>query len=204
MAKNEKKARTTTISGPAKTAGMPADGTWPLSVVGHLRKLGAGLRRNEALIAEMTKTRDALNAELEDLGDNQPEKEQRLSVEWRHAIQRLSAARLRVKWYANQIAEAIPAADQGELFESARTEPDEDDLLFKGPRRGAWKKRTVESIEGLRDGAIKALKEAGLHTLGDVDERTEPLERVQGLTLSDAELVRAEVLHASGRDALED
>jgi len=188
----------------AKGATMPADGSWPKSVCDHLRKLRSGHLRNVNKIAKMEKERKALAEQIDQLNETEAEgrKGEALKAECYDVEQLLKACRAQVRWYADKMADAITAADQGEMFEDARTTPTEADLFSHGRKpKETRKTRKVESLEGLTDSKIKALKEAGLATLNDVDKHDFTGADL-GLTLGDIEEIHQAIKRAQGVDPL--
>ena len=186
-----KQARRTQISGSGQGPQIPADGRWPKSVCDYMRRLSNGLKRSESAIAKAIKDRDALDEQIAECGDRETRRKQELCEQWHESIKVLEANRKQVKWYGQKLTEAVDGADQGELFENAKTKPTEEDLLFKGPPKNAWKKEPIESDKSLEDRVIAALKAAEITTWGDVDKRTEPFERIEGLNVSDIAAIQA-------------
>lgn len=176
---------------------IPADGSWPKSVCDYLRKLCNGHTRNVNQIAKKEKERKALAEQIDQLDDRERNgrKGEALKAECYDVEQALKAHRAQVRWYADKMADGIRGADQGELFEDARTVPTQDDLFSAGRKKADdWRSRKVESLEGLGDIALAKLKEAKLTTLGKVqDFRASSDIASLGLEVSDAEIVNGEL-----------
>jgi len=190
---------------PKREPQIPADGTWAKSVCEYLRKLRVGYEKNTNKLVTLVNERKAIEKEIEELGTDKPKRSEELKAHHFDVQRDLSNVRAQVRWYCDKIVESIADADQGELFEGARTKPTEDDLLFKS-NKNAWKEQLIEAASGLEDRVIAALKEASITTFGELDKREDPLERIEGLTISDVEYVKDALEKAKngGKDPLGD
>lgn len=184
---------------------LPANGEWAKSVCDYLRKLRHGYEKNTNKLVTLVNERKAIEKEIEELGTDKPKRADELKAHHFDVQRDLANVRAQVRWYCDKIVESIADADQGELFEGARTKPTEDDLLFK-PNKNAWKEQLIEAASGLEDRVIAALKDAGITTFGELDKREEPFERIEGLTLGDIEHVKDALEKAKngGKDPLGD
>lgn len=195
-------ARRTIVSGPAKVSPeMPTDGTWAKSVCDYLRRLRVGYERNTNRSVSLVHDRKRIEKEIQDAREaDQPRKLEGLKAEHFDCEEELKNARAQVRWFGDKIVEAIENADQGELFEGARTKPTEDELLFK-PKKNAWKDELIESASGLEDRVLAALKEAGITTWGELHDSNKPLPEIEGLSTADVASVQAALEKAQGGGA---
>lgn len=183
-------ARQTVVNGATKSPQMPADGSWPKSVCDYLRKLRVGYEKNTNKLVTLVNERKSIEKEIEDIGESKPKRSEELKAHHFDVQRDLSNVRAQVRWYCDKIVESIADADQGELFEGARTKPTEDELLFKSSKN-AWKEQLIESASGLEDRVISAIKNVGIATFGELAKYNEPMERVQGLTMGDLSAVQS-------------
>jgi len=195
------------ISGPPrKGPEMPADGSWAPSVCQYLRKLRVGYERNTQQLTTLVNDRKRCEKDIEAAMEaNQPKKLADLKIEHYDIVADLSKVRAQVRWYGDKITTSIAEADQGELFEGARTKPTEADLLFK-PSKNAWKEQLIEAASGLEDRVLAALKAVEITTFGELSKHDGPLERIEGLTIADIAAVNAalEKAQRGGVDPLGD
>ena len=122
---------------PGVTTTKPGD-AWPASVCRRLRHFRNLDKEYKRLRVDQFTVRDNANAELSNLGANDPNREEWESALGR-AVREIDRLQKSLKWANQQLIETIDDADKPELFENIDEKPMPPPSLFEIKDKGAGK-----------------------------------------------------------------
>lgn len=122
---------------PAAPAEPPATGAFPEKTCNRLRYLYGRREKWRRERVDAFTTRDAIRAELDELGKSEKEKRRQLEADFGQCVMEIERLNKSIKWAESECFTTIKDGDQGELFEDEAPKPPPSLFEHKAGKKSA-------------------------------------------------------------------